>query len=73
MLKLDGEMCKSLADRADSLAKRFDAFCAKKDANTDWYFNSGVSEREKRNAAAKAKAEAEAKAKEEAKKAPAKK
>jgi hypothetical protein len=32
MLKLDGEMCKSLADRADSLAKRFDAFCSKKDA-----------------------------------------
>jgi hypothetical protein len=26
MLKLDGEMCKSLADRAEALAKRFDAF-----------------------------------------------
>ena len=32
--KLDGEMCKSLADRADSLAKRFDAMCSRKDAET---------------------------------------
>ena len=41
MLKLDGEMCKALADRVDSLAKRFDALCARRDANSSPEWTQG--------------------------------